>query len=130
MVGCVVKAIAGLGVALLILILFGKLLELFGSESVDDEGASYANAQKIAAALNEVGLKTCRAFLESPLQPPPHLEAAFKPKTIMCAVNTTDRELDKLTVGLVTEVNEYDLHLSGWQLVLMNHNDYVVTRRF
>lgn len=54
--GCVVKAIAGLGVALLILILFGKLLELFGVDEPDDTFLTTLDEDTVRLLVRQVRL--------------------------------------------------------------------------
>ena len=51
-------------------------------------------------------------------------------QTIMCIVNASNREADKIARGMVLAVNAYDVNLTGWKLTLVTLNDYVVTQRF
>ena len=59
-----------------------------------------------------------------------HCGAKSQSKTILCIVKASDGKLSNLAAGIVFQANAMDIPLSGWKLQLVNHNDYVVSRRF
>ena len=81
-------------------------------------GSQASDAAKVADAFEQAagGGATC-----SP---------RYNSRTIMCIVNASDREADKIARGMVLIVSAYDVNLSGWKLTLVTLNDYVVTQRF
>ena len=50
--------------------------------------------------------------------------------TIACAVNASDRETDRIASSMVMQARLLDMPLSGWSLMLVNLNDYVVSMKF
>ena len=51
-------------------------------------------------------------------------------KTIICIVNASDREADKIARGMVLTTNTMNVNLRGWRLTLVTLNDYVVSQNF
>ena len=79
-------------------------------------GAAGADGRTVAEILNNMDGLTCQAKTKS--------------KTVLCVVNTTPSEADKMATGIVFQVNAMDIDMEGWKLTLVTPSDYMVTRRF
>lgn len=77
---------------------------------------SFAEGRNVAEILNGMEGLVC--------------EAKEKSKTVLCVVNTTPTEADKLATGIVFQINAMDIDMVGWKLTLVTPDDYVVTKRF
>ena len=74
--------------------------------------------------------KTIAQLIQSVLEGKAVCEAKQASKTILCIVNASDVEADKLVTGIVHLTNAQDVPITGWKLTLVTPNDYVVSRRF
>ena len=71
--------------------------------------ASFQDAYAVAAGLeSEAGL-VCQAKLAS--------------RTIMCAVDSNEREANRLARGVAFETNVHGVDLNGWKLTLITLDD-------
>ena len=59
-----------------------------------------------------------------------HCGAKHGSRTIVCIVNASNRDTDRIAAFMIMQVRSMDLPLRGWSLMLANPDDYVVSRDF
>lgn len=59
-----------------------------------------------------------------------HCGVKHDSRSIICIVNASDRETEQLAGSMVMIARSEDLPLRDWVLVVVNLNDYVVSRNF
>ena len=97
---------------------FATLLLVVSGQAGSAQGGPADDAKKVATAFERAaeGSAVCDAKRNS--------------QTILCIVNTSDAEADKMALGVVLLANSLDVNLGGWKVTLVTPNDYVVSRDF
>ena len=59
-----------------------------------------------------------------------HCGAKHGSRTIICIVNASDRDTDRIAAFIIMQARSMDVPLHGWSLMLANPDDYVVSMNF
>lgn len=78
----------------------------------------HENAKKIALSI------------ERATQDRAKCEAKPRTETVLCVIDASNREADRIANGIVSTTKTEGIALAGWKLTLVTPSDHVVTRRF